>query len=107
MVTPDDGNLAALRRYEREQAEGERLLELAEATRAQLVADYIADEAGKHELTLLDYLADLAGGDPEFLHALQRGDAKRMQQLFRDVIDRYLGDELVEECAQRMERDEP
>ena len=96
-----DPVIADLARHEREQAEGERLLEMAAARRGELVAAFIED--GRHETTLLDCLADLAAGDAEFLHALQRGDIKCMQRLFREKIDRCEGDDLVDEEAQRME----
>jgi len=90
-----------LRRYDREQAEGEELMDMAEAKRSELVREYMADDAKKNERSLLDILGDTSC-DAEFLHALQRGDVGRMQKLFRDQIDHCMGDELVQLEAQRL-----
>jgi len=96
-----DGNSAALARYERDQARGERAMDEAQAERAELVKDFIYST--KHESDVLSTLADLAGGDAEFLHALQRGDAVRMMKLLRDAVDKYHGDDLVDERAHEIQ----
>jgi len=72
----------------------------AEAKRSELVKNFINDFNSENERDLLDHLGDLAGGDAEFLHALQRGDATRMQTLFHNHIDFYLGRDLVNDEAE-------
>jgi hypothetical protein len=91
--------------YEREQAEGELLMEEAEQRRKELVAEFIADEHSKNQRTLVECLTDLVGCDAEFLHALQRGDVQRMQRLLNDYVDFYWGDELVVKEAERIGAD--
>jgi len=98
-----DGNTAALLVYEREQARRESFMEEAEKERSQLVEGYMADDGGKHERDLQEYLADLIGQDSEFLHAFQRCDLQRMRQLFRHKIDFVMGDELVQKEADRLD----
>lgn len=85
------------RRYEREQAEGEKLMDEAQAERPQLITDFLDDR--KNEREVMDSLADVAGGDPEFLHALQRGDVERMKKLLRDNVEFVYGDDLVTKRA--------
>lgn len=94
---------ADLNRYLVNQERGEAFMDEASVERKSLVAEYIADNENKNESTLRDYLGDLAGGDPEFLHSLVRGDVGRMQKLFHDAIDIAMGEELVEQRAQRLQ----
>ena len=86
-----------LRRYEREQADGEALMEQAQAERQSLISDFMDER--KNEREVMDSLADVAGGDPEFLHALQRGDCARAMKLLRDNVDFTYGDDLVSKRA--------
>ena len=88
------------RRYEREQAEGEALMEQAQAERGSLITEFLDER--KNELSVMASLADVAGGDPEFLHALQRGDITRMRKLLRDNVDFAYGDDLVSKRADEL-----
>lgn len=102
-----DGNTAALRAHEARMDADDRLMEIAEAKRWELVRARLRDESNAHQSELMDYLADLAGSDPEFLHALQRGDATRMTQLYEDAINTRCGDELVRAEADLLAAEKP
>lgn len=102
-----DGNSAALARKMRDDDRDDSLMTIAEAKRWKLVRARLADESNSHQSELMDYLADLAGTDPEFLHALQRGDATRMQQLYEDAINARCGDELVQAEAALLAAEKP
>ena len=101
MTNMADGASAALRIKMRDDDRAETFMCMARADRKRLVSDYINEQ--KNEARLRDYLADLAAEDGEFLHALQRGNVKRMQKLFSDAIDFRVGDELVDQEAHRLE----
>lgn len=102
-----DGNTAALARHEAEESRREQFVDQAQQRRAALVSEFIADDGAKHDDRLKELLADLAGGDGEFLHALQRGDLARMRKLFLDHVDFYDGDEIVQDAADALENHVP
>lgn len=102
-----DGNTAALRSHESGQDRNDTLLDRAEAERAALIETFMLDEHSKNESKLTETLADLAGGDTEFLHALQRGDLPRMRKLFLDAIDVTFGDDIVDDRAQEIGEERP
>lgn len=102
-----DGNSAALKLHEASEARRESFLDRAEAKRAELVESLFLDESGKNDAKLRDVLADLAGGDPEFLHSIQRGGMvgmARLQKLFLDALDFTYGDDLVDAEAEQIEQ---
>lgn len=120
MTNMADGNSAALRIYEADQARGEELMDLAQAERGELVEEFIADERSKNQRELLDTLGDWAGGFPDLLRQIQRiklskqlrtetdkdaviQAALMIARLFTDRVDNDYGNSLVEKRASQLE----
>lgn len=115
-----DGNTAALRVYEAEQARGQKFQDAAERDRERLVFEKLADMKA-------DELAELMSGinDPEMNTCLQRivvaqrgqlderdretivSAACRISKLLLDNVDFVYGDELVEKQANAIEEHVP